>query len=170
MLNLETFNPSKDTIDTCGTNGKKYIKKNGKLRKVWYGIKTRCYNTNDHNYTRYGAKGIEMCDRWKNSFDKFYEDMGDRPDAPEGSVKPMCIERIDNDGDYEPSNCRWATMKEQARNTRRNNLVTYLGETKPLIQWCEELNIPYGRTKARLCRGWDSANAFELEQQKNQFC
>jgi len=78
--------------------------------RIWCGMKDRCGNPQYPKYHRYGGRGIRVCDRWQNSFENFYVDMGQRP-----SVK-FSIDRINNDGNYEPGNCRWATAKEQARN------------------------------------------------------
>jgi hypothetical protein len=94
----------------------------------------RCINPNDRDYARYGAKGVCVCDRWRD-FTNFLEDMGEPPD------KSYSIDRIDVSGNYEPSNCRWATAKEQANNRTTTKYLTIDGVTKPLSQWCEEYGI-----------------------------
>jgi hypothetical protein len=80
--------------------------------RIWYGMKERCYNTKNEKYKDYGGRGISVCDNWKNSFENFYTDMGERP-------RGLSIDRINNNGNYEPSNCRWATPTQQMKNTRR---------------------------------------------------
>lgn len=82
---------------------------NTPIYKTWKRMKDRCSNPNNKNYKYYGGRGIKVCDRWVNSFENFYEDMGDKP-------KGLVIDRINNDGNYEPNNCRWVTITENNRN------------------------------------------------------
>lgn len=101
----------------------------------WLNLKTRCANPKDPAYADYGGRGIAVCQRWMDSFEAFLEDVGERP-SPEHS-----IDRIDNNGNYEPNNVRWATKQEQANNRRNNVQVTYNGETKTLAAWAREAGI-----------------------------
>lgn len=102
---------------------------------AWAGIKGRCLNQNDPAYKNYGGRGIAMCERWADSFENFYADMGPRPSNKHS------IDRINNDGNYEPSNCRWATKKEQSRNTRKNHLIAFNGEVLCVAEWADKLGI-----------------------------
>jgi len=103
--------------------------------KIWKSMTQRCFNSNQSMYNYYGGRGILICDRWL-IFENFIKDMGLRPSTKHG------IERQNNDGNYEPANCKWATPKQQANNRRSNYLVTYQDKTQTLTQWCNELNIP----------------------------
>lgn len=122
--------------------------------KIWVNMKYRCYNTSNKSYKDYGGRGIKVCDRWKDSFENFLEDMRERPS------KDHSLDRIDNDGDYTPENCRWTDWKTQARNRRCNYLVTYNGVKKSLVEWCEKFNINYSTAHSRLERGWDIPKIF----------
>lgn len=113
----------------------------------------RCYNEKAPQYKNYGGRGIRVCDSWRESITAFASDMGPCPSVTHS------VERIDVNGDYEPSNCRWATWKEQQRNRRNNRMVTLRGETKPLAQWCEDLGLNYARIHARLRKGWSPEKA-----------
>lgn len=119
----------------------------GKWKKefrLWVNIRQRCYNENCKAYKNYGGRGIKVAERWMMSFQDFLEDAGRAP-SPNHS-----FERINNDGNYEPGNCRWATRKEQNNNTRQNFFIEYKGQTKTLAQWCDELNLRYDRIIQRL--------------------
>lgn len=102
---------------------------------TWSGMRRRCTCKTSQDYDRYGGRGISVCDRWLNSFQNFFDDMGFAP-SPKHS-----IDRINNDGNYEPGNCRWATPKEQGRNTRKNRFITFNGKTQTVSAWEEDTGI-----------------------------
>lgn len=120
----------------------------------WHQMLDRCENPSNTSWKNYGQRGIKVCERWRN-FVNFCADIGEKPDG-------LTLERIDNDGDYCPENCRWASRKEQADNTRRNWLFTFQGETLNLKQWCKRLCVPYDRTKQRLYLGWSFEDAVSI--------
>ena len=117
---------------------------NTKLYGIWSGMKSRCKNPNDNKYRYYGSRGISVCDEWEN-FEPFLEWSIDN-----GYTKGLSIDRIDVNGNYEPSNCRWTTMKEQQNNKRNNVLLTYEGETRSIAQWANELGVRFGLLYGRL--------------------
>lgn len=113
--------------------------------RTWRHIKSRCYNKNVHNYDNYGGRGIKICDRWLNSFENFYADMGERPSSNHS------IDRFPNkDGDYELSNCRWATTKQQSRNIRTNHWIEHNGVIKILSDWAADLNTTASNLNSHL--------------------
>lgn len=115
---------------------------------IWQGMLNRCNKSFDSAYSHYGVRGISVCERWS-SFESFYGDMGPRP-SPKHS-----IDRVNNDGNYEPGNCRWATSKEQARNKRVNYLVEHDGETKCVADWAEQYGVSQFVLYSRLVKlGW----------------
>lgn len=115
---------------------------------VWAGIKQRCLNPNTKSFPRYGGRGITICERWKNSFTNFYSDMGPRPDG-------TSIDRIDNDGHYEPSNCRWATEEDQRNNKRSNYRVAVDGRTLTIAQAARKYGVVYSNLYHRIVTlGW----------------
>lgn len=113
---------------------------------VWVNMRQRCNNTENPRYVDYGGRGIRVCDRWE-TFENFLADMGIRPLG-------MTLERRDNDGHYEPGNCRWSTTEEQANNKRNNNRLTYQGETLTISEWARKLGVRDQLLRVRLCRGW----------------
>lgn len=123
------------SIATSTTHG--HGNKKDKTYKCWVEMKLRCTNPNNRAYKHYGGRGIKVCDRWIHSFENFIEDMGEMPQG-------LTLDRIDVNGDYEPSNCRWATMQEQCNNRRNNIIFSYMGKVQTLAQWCRELGLNYG--------------------------
>jgi len=114
---------------------------------AWMGMKNRCLNPKAQGFRYWGGRGIKICDRWM-VYENFLEDMGPRP-TPKHS-----LDRINNNGDYEPSNCRWATIDEQNRNKRTNIWMTFRGKTMLPIDWSKELGICIETLEGRLRRGW----------------
>ena len=115
---------------------------------TWEGMIARCHNPHDHRFKDYGGRGIKVCERWRTSFIAFFTDMGRRPEPL------MSLDRIDNDGNYEPGNVRWSTPREQSNKRRDNHLLTIDGITKTVMEWCREKNISYGRLHRRIEAKW----------------
>lgn len=103
---------------------------------IWQGIKKRCYNPHEARYDRYGGRGIKMCDEWRESFQSFYD-----WSTKNGYEETLSIDRIDNNGDYCPENCRWSDTQEQARNRSSNIRITIGNATKTLTEWCEIFEV-----------------------------
>jgi hypothetical protein len=115
--------------------------------RAWQMAKGRCFNPNNNRFKSYRARGISMCQRWRDSFAAFIADMGP---CPEG----LTLDRIDNNGDYEPKNCRWADRSTQGRNTQKAIMITHDGLTLHLKEWAIRLDIPYNTLHLRHRRGW----------------
>lgn len=124
--------------------------------RIWCAMKCRCNNPNATSFKNHGARGISICEKWNNSFEEFYKDMGKRP-SPSHS-----IDRIDNNGNYEPVNCRWATPAQQTRNTRLTVFATLNGITKPATDWCSELGFNRETVQYRLRNGWTAEEALSI--------
>ena len=122
---------------------------------TWMGMRKRCHSPGYKDYEKWGGRGIVVCERWRNDFAAFMADMGPKP-SPKHS-----IDRIDNDGNYEPGNCRWATPIQQARNTRTTRFQ--IGDqTKSLKEWCEIYGMNYAAVKSRLQGGMPLVEALTL--------
>lgn len=119
------------------------------IYKTWHGMIRRCTNPEDPSYFKYGARGITVCSEWMD-ITQFYRDMGDRP-----SVKHT-IDRIDGSGNYEPSNCRWATPQQQNRNRSNSHYVTFKDRTLTLAEWAEVLGLTKYALYSRVKHGWDT--------------
>lgn len=126
-----------------------------KTYSTWCGMIARCYQKGHKDYHSYGGRGIKVCDRWR-SFSLFLEDMGERPTN-------MTIERLDNNGDYQQSNCEWSDLKSQARNKRTNRNVTVMGFTACISEHCEIHGIHVQTVLKRLKLGWPVESAFLIK-------
>ena len=123
------------------------------LYKTWENMKARCNNPNHQSYKSYGGRGIKVCKRW-DDFKKFADDMGEKPDG-------HTMDRIDNDADYEPDNCRWSTYEEQNNNKRNNVYVNINGDVKTVAQWCREFGVNQSSHHNRVHRGMTHFEAFK---------
>ena len=149
---------------SCGCYFKKIIKKcnkthglsNTRIFSIWLGIKNRCCNINEPAYKNYGGRGITICKEWENDFKTFYD-----WSMANGYQDNLTIDRINNNGNYEPSNCRWADKKIQANNQRNTVKITYKGQQKSLTEWAEQYNINKGTLRQRLKRGWEVEKALK---------
>lgn len=119
----------------------------------WQSMKRRCYKEYDKRYHDYGGRGIKVCERWFNSYENFLSDMGLPP------TRKHQIDRIDNEGDYEPDNCRWVSLRQNARNKRNSKLITAFGETLTQAEWAERTGIKRETIARRLKLGWDNEKA-----------
>ncbi len=148
--------------DARGKNGRKIIPESWKMHElyfVWRTMQARCSNPNNCSFYRYGARGIKVCERWKN-FDLFVSDMGPRPS------KAHTIERKNSDGHYEPTNCRWATRKEQSLNTCRNRYIESSEQKLTICQWADKLGFSHRTIAGRLNRGWSIERALNAQLTK----
>ena len=128
---------------------------NSSLYRRWQHMKDRCYNPNDKRYKNYGRRGIKVCDEWLNSFENFYNWA-----VNNGYQEGLTIDRIDVDGNYEPSNCRWVTTKEQQFNKRNNKRFFHDGKNLTLPEWSEILHISLDTLVSRIyTRGWNVERA-----------
>lgn len=132
------------------------------IYSVWVAMKSRCINQNDKNYRWYGGRGISICDRWSESFSSFIEDMGPRPTG-------HSIERIDNNGPYEPSNCRWASREEQARNRSNTKFLSIGGEKKPLAELADIHGLTYETVYQRKLRGASDEQALSHQHGNHKY-
>ena len=132
-----------------------------RLYRIWDGLRNRCNNPKHPNYNNYGGRGISVCSEWDDfeNFSKWSMANGYRDD--------LTIDRVDNDGNYEPSNCRWATKKVQANNTRKTIKITYNGDTKTLSEWAEIVGIRREYLWRRIYkRNWPIAKALTTPLKK----
>ena len=138
---------------SCGCmakhNNLKHNKTNSLIYRRWTGMKNRCYNKNEPTFYRYGGRGITVCDEWKNDFMSFYNWA-----IANGYKDDLTLDRINNDGNYEPSNCRWVDVKTQSRNRCSNKFITYKGHTLCIADWSKKTGIRAENLYYRIKKGW----------------
>ena len=127
---------------------------NDRLYRIWIGMRGRCNNHKDKNYPRYGGRGIVVCAEWNFDYSAFQSWA-----KANGYQDNLTIDRIDNNGDYCPSNCRWVSMSVQVNNRTNNRLLTFDGRTQTVAQWSRELGIPETTVRNRKRRGWSDEQA-----------
>jgi hypothetical protein len=125
-------------------------------------MRERCFDPSVRQYPNYGGRGIVVCDRWRYSFENFKADMGQPP------TREHSVDRIDNDGNYEPGNVRWATREEQMRNRSTAHHVEAFGERLTAAEWSERKGIPYATLLARLAKGWPTEEALTRPVRKTR--
>lgn len=142
-------------VEFCKQNFTKHGLEHTRLYGIWCDMKARCYDTAHKSHQRYGGRGITVCDEWKDDVQAFYSWA-----VANGYCDGLTIDRVDNEGDYCPENCRWATVKDQANNRRTNINITYKGETKNMKQWAIDVGIPYSVVWQRMQKlGWSAERA-----------
>lgn len=124
---------------------------------VWSSMRRRCENPNNTRYANYGGRGITVCGRWA-IFENFLEDMGEPPPG-------LTLDRIDNNGNYDPKNCRWATRREQSHNSSNVKIITHDGKTLCIRDWERSLGLSAGALWHRLKNGWPLAKALTRARQ-----
>lgn len=143
---------------SCKKNFEKHKLSKSRINNIWFNIKQRCYNPKNPNYKYYGKKNISLCPEWQN-FKNFYTWAMNN-----GYKDNLTIDRIDNNGNYEPSNCRWVDLKVQENNRSNNRLIQYQNQIHTLAEWARITNIKYTTLKRRIDCGWALEKAF------NNFC
>lgn len=139
------------------------LENKGRVRSVYYNMLKRCYKETDPAYYRYGKRGIKVCDEWKNDCCNFYKWAKNN-----GYKAGLQLDRIDNNGNYEPNNCRWVSARENSLNKRNTLYITYKGKRKPLADWAVEKGLNYDTLKDRIYRyGWSIEMALEAPVDKD---
>lgn len=141
---------------------KTHGKSKDRLYRIWRNMKTRCANENIKAYKDYGGRGIKVCDEWIDNFQSFYD-----WSMANGYSDRLTIERVNVNGNYEPSNCKWATMKDQQRNKTNNHLLTFNGDTLTLAEWSEVTGIHRATLKSRLDAGCTVGKTLTESVQRN---
>ena len=137
----------------------KHGKRHTKLYNRWCNMRRRCNDSKNRYYKDYGGRGICVCPEWNNSFESFYQWA-----QTSGYNDSLTLDRIDNNGNYEPNNCRWVTVKEQANNRRSSKYIQYNNKMMTVAQWADLLNIKHATINKRLKMGWPIGEALGFEK------
>lgn len=153
---------SRKTRKDKGVKRVEVKRKGTRLYRIWRNMRRRCNNPNSDYYENYGGRGIKVCDEWDDFlvFRKWA--------LENGYQSTLSIDRVDNDGNYEPGNCRWATRTQQANNARSNVVLEYKGQSKTLSEWAECLGITYSSIHHRYSRGWTVEEIVNIPQGKRR--
>lgn len=141
-------------VSSCGCKKEKHSMSYSRLYSIWNGMKDRCNNPHHKFYSRYGGRGISVCEDWQTDFNSFMN-----WSYANGYEENLTIDRIDNDKGYTPDNCRWATMKVQRNNASSNKILSFNGRTMNVTKWANELNISRHTLYTRLRKGWSVEKA-----------
>lgn len=155
---------------SCGCINKKgthwtHGKTHHRLYGIYNNMKNRCYNEKTLYYHRYGGRGIKICQDWLDNFYTFYKWAIDN-----GYKENLTIDRINNNSDYCPDNCRWVSRKEQSNNTSKNHIIEINNILYTIKEASEKFNIPYGLLQQRIYHGWNPKDAISPNKKINQFC
>ena len=168
IVNVRTSNLKRGMVKSCGClhhkGNPKHHLSNTRIYRIYKKMIRRCCSPDEPAYINYGARGISVCNEWKESVENFYNWA-----IANGYDDQLTIDRIDNDGDYCPENCRWITLEAQSRNRRSNIDVTINGVTKTLTEWAREFDVPYKRVYARARSGWSVLDALTYKQDARLF-
>lgn len=142
-----------------GENFYKHGLSNTKLHRVWWGMIERCYKKHHKSFLEYGGRGVSVCDEWRSDFKNFYDW------AIENGYKDgLTIDRINNNGNYEPTNCRWVTQSENARNRRTARIINFNGVKHSLVEWAEITGLKPNTITERLKMGWSVKDALTINK------
>lgn len=160
---VSTANLNSNRVKSCGClklerlleRSTTHNKSKTRIYHIWKSMRQRCYNENDYSYKNYGGREIKVCDEWYNDFTAFYN-----WSIEHNYQENLTIDRIDNNGNYEPENCRWVSKLIQSNNTRFNKYITINNETKSLADWCRYYNLNYNSVEQRINRyHWEPSKA-----------
>ena len=167
MATVDSYYLRTGHTKSCGcirreSKNKTHGKSHTKLYNVWSTMKRRCYSPGNTKYKNYGARGIQICDEWRNDFVAFYEWA-----INSGYKEGLTIDRVDVDEGYRPGNCKWATLLEQAQNKTNSTPITFRGKTMSVSMWARETGIKRETIKQRIANGWSIKDALTRPTDKS---